>query len=358
MKSYNILTINPGATSTKLALFRNETEVLEIIIRHSLDDMVQFKTVLDQYNYRKKLILDSLKSRDIDLQSLDVVVGRGGLLKPLQSGTYVISDAMISDLQEMKYGEHASNLGAILAKEIGDCNNIPSFIVDPVVVDELNFLSRVSGMPEIQRKSTFHALNQKSVAKRASVELGLFYENSNFIVAHLGSGISVGVHANGKVVDVNDALYGDGPFSPERAGGVPPGDLIRLCFSGAYTEDELLKKLTSSSGLAGYLHTNDAREVVRRIESGDKYAELIYKTLAYQIAKEIGAAATVVSGMVNAIIITGGLAYEPLLIEWIVERISFINTRILIYPGEDEMKSMAEGALRILRKFEEPREYR
>lgn len=358
MSRYRVLAINPGATSTKFAVFEDESKQLEVVVRHSVEALSEFESIMDQQIYRKQLVLDSLSERDIDLSSFDAVVGRGGLLKPLQSGTYLISEDMVEDLSSLRYGEHASNLGAIIAKEIGDSVNIPSYVVDPVSVDEMNLLSRFSGMPEIQRKSAFHALNQKSVAKRASMELGLFYEESNFIVAHLGSGISVGVHSMGSVVDVNDALYGDGPFSPERAGSVPPGELIKLCFSGKYTEAELLTKLTRESGLLGYLKTNDARAVVKLIDSGDRYAELVYKAMAYQIAKEIGAASTVVYGMVNAIVLTGGLAHEPMLVNWIKDRIEFLNVPLLVYPGEDEMTAMAEGALRILKKFETAKTYR
>lgn len=357
MESHRILTINPGATSTKIGLFRDDDELMEIVIRHSQEDIRSYGSVAAQYPYRRSLILESLKKKNIDIRSLDAVVGRGGLLHPMESGTYLVSDEMISDLKAMKHGEHASNLGAILAREIADFAGITAFVVDPVSIDEMEPLARISGVPGIKRKSVFHALNQKSVARRASAELGLSYEESNFIVAHMGSGISVGVHSNGKVIDVNDGLYGDGPFSPERSGGVPIGGLVRLCFSGNYTEKELLKKLTTESGIIGYLGTNDCREVRRRIRSGDKYADLIYRALAYQISKEIGSAATVVSGKVDAVILTGGLAHDQsLLVSWIRDRTSFIS-KVLVYPGEDEMLAMAQGALRVLRKVDEPRRY-
>ena len=264
---------------------------------------------------------------------------------------------MIEDLKEASRGEHASNLGGILAYEIASKLNIPSFIVDPVVVDEMDDVARISGMPELERISIFHALNQKAVARRAAKEMGKPYEEVNFVVAHIGGGVSVGAHNKGRVIDVNNALDGDGPFSPERSGGVPIGGLAKMCFSGDYTLKDIKKKIKGLGGLVAYLDTNDGREVVSRIENGDKEAELIYKAMAYQISKEIGAYATALKGDVDAIILTGGIAYDKMFTSWIKECVGYISD-VIIYPGEDEMSALANGGLRVLRKEEEAKIYK
>jgi butyrate kinase len=254
-------------------------------------------------------------------------------------------------------GQHASNLGAIIANEIASQLGITAFIVDPVVVDEMDEIARISGMPEIKRISIFHALNQKAVARRVAADLNKKYEDMNLIIAHLGGGISVGAHKNGRIIDVNNALDGEGPFSPERTGSLPVSGLMKLCYSGKYTIDEMKKKVTGKGGLVAYLGTNDGREVVKMIEAGDKNAELIYKAMAYQVAKEIGACAAVLEGKVDAVCLTGGLAYDKLLIGWIREMVEFIGD-VRVYPGEDEMIALAEGGLRVLRKEESAKEYR
>jgi butyrate kinase len=302
------------------------------------------------------VILDTLNEQGINLTKLNAVVGRGGLLKPIQGGTYAVDDNMLADLKVGVLGEHASNLGGILAFEIASKLNIPSFIVDPVVVDEMQDVARVSGMPELDRKSIFHALNQKAVARRAAAEAGKKYEEMNFVVAHLGGGISVGAHRKGAVVDVNNALDGEGPFSPERSGGLPVGDLAKLCFSGKYTLDEIKKMIKGKGGLVAYLGTNDGREVVKMIESGDKNAELVYKAMAYQVAKEIGSCAAVLKGDIDGIILTGGLAYDKMLVKWISDSVEFIS-KVIVYPGEDEMTALAEGGLRVLMGEEEAKRY-
>ncbi|RKD21381.1 butyrate kinase [Caminicella sporogenes DSM 14501] len=354
---YRILAINPGSTSTKIAIFDNEKPILETTLRHPAEEINKFEKIYDQYEFRKNVILDTLNEKGINLTKLNAVVGRGGLLKPIKGGTYSVNEKMIEDLKMGVLGEHASNLGGILAYEIASNLNIPAFIVDPVVVDEMQDVARISGMPEIERRSIFHALNQKAVARRAAKEKGKKYEEMNIIVAHLGGGISVGAHQNGRVIDVNNALDGEGPFSPERAGGLPVGDLAKLCFSGRYTLDEIKKKIKGKGGLVAYLGTNDGREVVKMIKNGDKKAELVYKAMAYQVSKEIGSCAAVLKGNVDAIVITGGIAYDEMFVSWIKERVGFIG-EIIVYPGEDEMKALAEGGLRVLRGEEKPQEYK
>ncbi|MCD6436611.1 MAG: butyrate kinase [Clostridiales bacterium] len=357
MTSLRILAINPGSTSTKIAIYDDEKEVFETTLRHSSDEINKFPKIIDQYDFRKDVILNTLNEQGINLTKLNAVVGRGGLLKPIEGGTYAVTENLIEDLKEASRGEHASNLGGILAYEIASKLNIPSFIVDPVVVDEMDDVARISGMPELERISIFHALNQKAVARRAAKEMGKPYEEVNFVVAHIGGGVSVGAHNKGRVIDVNNALDGDGPFSPERSGGVPIGGLAKMCFSGDYTLKDIKKKIKGLGGLVAYLDTNDGREVVSRIENGDKEAELIYKAMAYQISKEIGAYATALKGDVDAIILTGGIAYDKMFTSWIKECVGYISD-VIIYPGEDEMSALANGGLRVLRKEEEAKIYK
>lgn len=347
-KDYKILVINPGSTSTKVALFSNDELLFEKKIEHSSEELSVFHKIIDQYQFRKDIILDFLKEKGINLSTLDAVVGRGGLLKPIPSGTYRVNEKMLEDLRKGVSGEHASNLGGILAYGIAEKLSIPAYIVDPVVIDEMKPVARISGMPEIPRISIFHALNQKAVARKAALDLGKKYEHANFIVAHLGGGISVGVHCKGKVIDVNNALNGEGPFTPERSGGVPVGALVELCFSGKFTKDEIMKKIKGKGGLMAYLNTNDVREVIKRIEQGDKKAELILEAMAYQVAKEIGAGATVLKGKIDAIILTGGIAYASEFVNLVRDRISFLSL-VMVYPGEEEMLALCVGALRVLR---------
>lgn len=353
---YRLLIINPGSTSTKIAIFDNEKPVLETTLRHSSEELAPYKSILEQFEFRKNVILDTLNQNGINITKLSAVVGRGGLLRPMEGGTYKVNAAMLKDLEVAARGQHASNLGAIIANEIAGQLNIPAFIVDPVVVDEMDEIARISGMPEIERISIFHALNQKAVARRAAKDLGKPYEEVNLIVAHLGGGISVGAHKNGRVVDVNNALDGEGPFSPERTGTLPVGSLIKLCYSGKYTIDELKKKIVGNGGLVAYLGTNDGRTVQAMIQEGNKEAKLVFEAMAYQVAKEIGACAAVLEGKVDAVCLTGGLAYNNELIGWIKERVEFIGD-IRVYPGEDEMIALAEGGLRVLRGEEQAREY-
>lgn len=357
MKNYRLLIINPGSTSTKIAVFDNENIICEETLRHSVDEISSYVKIYDQFEFRKNIILKALEKSNISIDSLDGVIGRGGLLRPIEGGTYEVNDKMLQDLREGYLGEHASNLGGIISYEIAKEINKKAFIVDPVVVDEMQDVARISGLKGIERKSIFHALNQKAVARRYANKLGKKYEDLNLIVAHLGGGVSVGAHEKGKVIDVANALDGEGPFSPERAGSLPVGDMIKLCYSGKYTQDEIKKMLTGKGGIVSYLETNDAREVEARIENGDKYAELIYYAMSYQVAKEIGACAAVLKGKVDGIIITGGIAYDKKFTTWIEERVKFI-AEVTIYPGEDELTALAEGGLRVLRGEEEAKLYK
>ena len=352
IKIYKILTINPGSTSTKVAVFENENILIEENLFHSSEELEAFKKIAEQFEFRKKIILDYLRNNNIDLCDFDAVVGRGGLLRPIKGGTYLINQDMIDDLRTDRFGEHAADLGGMIAYDIALECGIPSYIVNPIVVDEMEDIARISGMPEIDRVSIFHALNQKAVAINYAKSRNLNYKDINLIVVHLGGGISVGSHKKGRVVDVNNALNGEGPFSPERSGGVPVHDLVKLSFSGKFTEDELYKKINGKGGLVAYLGTNDAREVVRRIKAGDARSDLIYRAMAYQIGKEIGSAATVLEGKVDGIIITGGIAHDEMLVNLIKERVSFLGN-IEVVPGEKEMEALAEGALRVLTGEEE-----
>ncbi|NMF04839.1 butyrate kinase [Clostridium beijerinckii] len=355
--SYKLLIINPGSTSTKISVFEDEKEVFGETIRHSSEEIGKFKHISDQQNFRTEVILKILKDNKIDIKELDAVVGRGGLLKPILSGTYKVNDNMLRDLKESVKGEHASNLGAIIANEISKTIGKSAFIVDPVVVDEMEEIARLSGVPELPRKSIFHALNQKAVAKRYARENSKNYEDVNVIVAHMGGGVSVGAHKKGKIVDVNNALDGEGAFSPERSGGVPSGDLARMCFSGKYTLEEILKKITGKGGFVAYLDTNDARVVESAALDGDPKAKIVHDAMGYQVSKEIGAAATVLNGNVDAIILTGGMAYGKPIVNLIRERVGFIAP-IVIYPGEDEMLALAQGVIRVLNGEEEVKEYK
>jgi len=353
---YHILVINPGSTSTKLSFFENETEIFAETLMHSSESLKNFNKIMEQYKFRLKVILDFLKKKNIDINNIDAVVGRGGLLRPLPSGTYRINKKMINELQKGIYGEHASNLGAPLAYQIAQYNNIPAYIVDPVVVDEMEDIARLSGIPQLPRKSIFHALNQKAIARRAAFDLGENYQDVNLIVVHMGGGISVGVHQRGRVVDVNNALNGEGPFTPERSGTVTAGDLVQLCFSGKYSQSEIMAMIKGKGGLVAYLNTNSVVEVIKKIKEGDQKAKLILEAMAYQISKQIGESATVLKGSVDAIVLTGAISHSNYVVEMIKDRVSFISL-VMVYPGEEEMLALAQGALRVLSGEEEEREY-
>jgi butyrate kinase len=356
-KSWRVLVINPGSTSTKLAVFEDDKALYSETVAHPHQKIAAFQRIPDQYAFRRDAVLAFLKKHAVEPGSLDAVVGRGGLLRPLQSGTYRVNERMLEELRSPhKERDHVTNLGALIANEIAQPAGIPAFIVDPVCVDEIEPLARVSGLPEIERKSFSHALSLKSAARRAARELRRPYEELNLVVVHMGGGISVTAHRQGKMIDVNQALDGTGPFSPERVGGLPFGDVMRLCFSGKYTYDELFRRLTRQGGLLAHLGTNDAVEVEKRIAQGDEHARLVYEALAYQVAKEIGLMATVLKGRVDAIVLTGGLVHSSMLVGWIRERVEWIAP-LIAYAGEDEMLAMAQGALRVLRGEEAAKEY-
>lgn len=354
--SVKSLIINPGSTSTKIGVFEDETLLFEETLRHSTEEIAQYASIVDQKDFRKQIILDLLKEKDFDIRSLQVIVGRGGMLKPIPGGTYAVSDDLLHDLKIGKQGQHASNLGGILAREIGDEIGVPSYIVDPVVVDELMPISRYSGVPELPRTSVFHALNQKAVAKRYAKEKGVSYESLNLIVVHMGGGVSVGAHEKGRVIDVFNALDGDGAFSPERAGAVPSGALIRMCFSGEYTEKEVYKKIVGGGGFNAYLGTNDMRDVAKMIDEGDTHADEVREAFILQVCKNIGSMSCVLKGKVDAIIVTGGIAYNKAVVDKMEERAGFIAP-FTVYPGEDELLALAQGALRVLNGEEKAMEY-
>ena len=350
-----VLAINPGSTSTKVSIFEREQEIKTFKIDHRKEDLEDYKKIADQYEYRLRLIKDWLEAENISTDSLIAIVGRGGLLRSMPGGTYSVTDAMIEDLKVGIQGEHASNLGGMLAKGLADLKNIPSYIVDPVAVDEFHDIARISGLKEIPRKSLVHALNIKAVSHRRAKELNKNFEDLNLVVAHLGGGISIAAVEKGKIIDVNNAKE-MGPFSPDRAGTLPVGDLVKLCYSGKYTLNEMKTMLQGEGGLFSYLDTMDGREVEERIKNGDNYARLIYDAMAYQIGKEIGSYATVLYGHIDNIILTGGLSYSNYLVDRIKEMIDFIS-EVIVYPGEDEMEALNKGAQRVINGEERAKIY-
>lgn len=354
--TYKILTINPGSTSTKIGIYHDTTAALTINISHSTPEIAAFPGIPDQFPFRLAKITNFLASHGLSATDFSATVGRGGLLKPMVSGTYRINNAMLDDLKTSRYGAHASNLGAILADLIAKQSNCPAFIVDPVVVDELDPIARITGRPEIEKKSIFHALNQKAVAKHLAKSLNRRYESLNLIVAHLGGGITVGCHKQGRVVEVNNGLDGGGPFSPERAGTVEAGQFADTIIENRLTKNTIAKLLAGQGGLVAHLGTNDVREVQKRIAAGDKQAELILQAMIYNVARYIAGAAIPVCGKVDYIILTGGIAYSEYFTAKLKEYIDFIAP-IVILPGEDELQSLAEGAYRVLTGEEPAQDY-
>ncbi|EGT0691797.1 butyrate kinase [Clostridium perfringens] len=355
--AYKLLIINPGSTSTKIGVYEGEKEILEETLRHSAEEILKYDTIFDQLDFRKEVILKVLKEKGIDINELDAVVGRGGMLKPIEGGTYEVNEAMVEDLKIGVQGPHASNLGGILSNEIAKEIGKRAFIVDPVVVDEMEGVARLSGVQELPRKSKFHALNQKAVAKRYAKEHNTSYEDVNLIVVHMGGGVSVGAHRKGRVIDVNNALDGDGPFSPERAGGVPSGELLEMCFSGKYSKEEVYKKLVGKGGFVAYANTNDARDLIKLSQEGDEKGSLIFNAFIYQIAKEIGSMAVVLDGEVDAIVLTGGIAYSDYVTNAINKKVKWIAPMV-VYGGEDELLALAQGAIRVLDGVEEAKIYK
>ncbi|MEO0128150.1 MAG: butyrate kinase [candidate division WOR-3 bacterium] len=355
---YYILVINPGAGSTRIAVFKNNQPILEENVRHSPEELKQFPKIIDQYQWRKDKVIDYLKSKNFDLKNLNAVVGRGGPFKPLTSGTYLANEKLIEDIKNGNYqSEHPSLLGAMIAKEIADSIGVNAYFVDPVSVDEFWELSRFSGLKEINRKALSHALNVRMVAKKAAKELKKLYEECNFVIIHLGTGITVAAHLKGKQVDSSNANE-DGPFSPQRTGALPTIPLVELCFSGKYSESEMKKKLLREGGLLSYLGTDDIQEVEKKIARGDKYAEQVYNAMIYQIAKEVGAYSVVLKGKIDAIIITGGIAHSEKFVDTLKSWIEFLCPKFFVYPGEGEMEALALGVLRVLIGEETAKEYK
>ena len=352
---FTVLAINPGSTSTKIALYEDDNLLWDFTIRHSVEELDKYNTIPDQLPYRLVSLLKILEDKKVDVRKLSAVVGRGGAIKPIPGGTYLINDILLEDSRIGVQAQHASNLGSLLAYNLAKDLNIPSYIVDPVAVDEFEPIARISGIPEIKRRSLSHALNLRAVAHRVAKNAGKDLKNLNMVVVHLGGGISVCPFKNGRMVDVNNANE-MGPFSPERTGGLPVGDLMKVAFSGQYTLDELKKILTGKGGLVAYLGTNSAIDVEKMIDEGNKEAELIYNAMAYQVAKEIGAMATVLNSSVDYIVLTGGLANSNRLTNNIKEYVEFLS-EVLIYPGEDELQALVEGVLRVLRGQEKHKIY-
>jgi len=350
-----VLVINPGSTSTKIAIFENEDMIYEKNPTHSMAELEKYERVTDQYDLRKNVILECISEAGLDPFELDACVGRGGLLRPLAGGTYRVNEKLLADAHAGVSGEHPSNLGGILANEIAAKIGKPAFIVDPVVVDELSDIARVSGHPLLPRRSIFHALNQKAMARKFARKNGTTYANINVIVAHMGGGVSVGVHNQGRVVDVNNALDGEGPFSPERSGTLPIGRLIDLCFSGEYTHKEMRQMNKGKGGVVAYFGTNEMKELDDRREN-EPEVQLVIDAFAYQVSKEIGSLSPVVKGKLDAIILTGGIAYSKYITGQIKERVEFLAP-VYIFPGELEMAALAGGALRVLRGEEEAQTY-
>ncbi len=342
-----ILVINPGSTSTKVAVFENLDLLVKKTIRHTAKSLKKFNDLIDQIDMRKKVVIDFLIKNNIELSEIEGFIGRGGLMKPVKSGIYEVNDQMKKDLGSNKYGEHASNLGGLIVAELATSVNKKAYIADPVVVDEMSSVAKISGLNGISRRPLWHALNQKAVAKKYAEKLGFNYEDMNLIVAHLGGGISVGLHKRGRVTDVNNALDGDGPFSPERTGGLPVAAVYELAYSGQYTEEQLRKLNHGFGGLVSYLNTNDAEKVADMINEGQVFAKRVMKAMVYQIAKEIGSLYAVTRGNLDAIIITGGLAYNQAVLQPLLEYIDHLG-EIVVYPGEDELEALAYNMYKLL----------
>ena len=355
--AYNILAINPGSTSTKIALFADDKKVSEVVLDHPASEMAKFEKTIDQLDFRYHVILDYLKEQNYDLNNLDACVGRGGYLHPIEAGTYTVNDAIVHDLTIALHGDHAANLGGLLAKKIGDPLGIPSYIVDPTAVDELQDVARISGMPDISRRSLIHALNIRAVTREYAESVGKKFEDVTCVVAHMGGGCTTVVIHKGKVIDMYNGLDGDGAFSPTRSGGVPVGDLIRLCYSGKYpTVDAMMKRAVGDAGMVAYLGTADMREVDKMIANGDEKAKLIKEAFIYQHSKDIAALAAVVHGKVDSIILTGGIAHGKDVVDGIASYVDWIAPVVAI-PGEREMIALALGALRVLKGEEEAKTY-
>lgn len=356
MKKYKSLVINPGATSTKIGVFEGQDMLFEKTIRHTAEELAPYPDILDQFDFRKGTILEAIGEEKFDIRDIDFIMARGGVLKPMPSGVYRINGKMLEDLRSSE-SRHASNLAAIIAFSLSESlDGLPAFIADPVVVDEMDDVARVSGHRDFVRKSFFHALNQKATAKRYAKDISRSYDELNLIVAHMGGGVSVGAHKKGRVADVNQAIDGEGPFSPERSGTLPAGDLVRMCFSGKHTRAEILAMINGKGGVSSYLGVSDMREVVKMAGEGNAEAELVIDAMAYQIAKEIGAAATVFCGQVDAILLTGGIAYNQTVMGKLVPRIEFIAP-VVMYPGENELEALSSAGYAVMTGHEQAHDY-
>lgn len=351
-----ILVINPGGTSTKVSVFEDKQELFKLNLSHTAEDLKEFDTVFDEFEFRKNIIITALKDNGLSVEDLSCVVGRGGLLKEIPGGTYPVNDIMIDDVRNAIRGEHASNLGCVLAKSIADEVNIPSFVVDPVSVDEFEAISKVTGISDLEYPSWLHSLNHKACCRLMAERMGGKYSDFNFIVAHLGSGISVVPHKKGKMVDGSGGRC-NGPFSPERSGGLPAYPLIQLCYSGKYTYKEMVAKVSSIGGMYDYLGTKDSREIEDRALAGDEKAKLIVDAFIYQVSKEIAQYGATLCGKVDKIILTGGIANSKFITNAVKERVGYLGD-VEIIAGEAEMEALAYGALRVLNGEEEPKEYK
>lgn len=351
-----LIIINPGSTSTKMALFDGDKRIAEEVVRHDAGELAQFDNVADQFDHRMKAVDKWIASLNLKSGDIKAVVGRGAPLKPLDGGAYSISDEMLEDLRTRKYSNHASNLGAIIAQYLGKRYGVPSLISDPITIDNFTEVARISGVPEIERKCRVHALNIKEVCRREAAKLGKQLEEASYVAVHMGGGVSVAALRGGKVIDVNDALLGMGPFSPDRAGALPIGGLVKLCYSGKFTEKEMTDKLSKASGLVAYLGVADLREVEKMIDAGDQKALLYFNAMAYQIAKEIGSTAVVLSGKFDAIVLTGGMANSKRLVGEIEKYIAFLG-EVIVVPGEFEMQALAAAGLRVLTGQEQLKQY-
>ncbi|MBR6247499.1 MAG: butyrate kinase [Muribaculaceae bacterium] len=350
-----ILVINPGSTSTKTAVFDDEKAVMVKNIHHSPEELKQFPNIPDQFDFRKQNILKELEAMNIPIK-FDAIISRGPLTKPMKGGVYEVNDVMEDDIRKSLH-HHATDLGCVIARQIAA--TIPgcrSFIADPAVVDELNDYARISGLPQLKRISIWHALNQRAIARRFAREHGKKYEDYNLIICHLGGGISVAAHDHGRAVDTNNCLDGEGPFSPERAGSLPAGDLVRMCFSGKYTQEQVLKMLAGKGGLTAHLNTNNFLEIETKMHEGDEHFKLIVDAMVYHVAKAIAAEGAVLCGKVDAVIFTGGMARSKYLIDELTKRVGYLAPTFN-YPGEDEMEALAENALMVLRGEVEPEPY-
>lgn len=353
--SYKILAINPGSTSTKIAVYTDDKPDFNHTIEHSPEELARFDSVVDQYDWRKGLIEEVLAEKGVNIRDLDIVIGRGGIVSPIESGVYEVNDDLVYDILHARM-HHASNLGGLIARDIANEIGVKAYIADPVVVDEMMPYARISGIPELPRESVFHALNQKAVARLFASESNKRYEDLNLIVCHMGGGISVSAHRHGRVIDTTNALDGSGPFTPERSGTLPPGALVKMCFSGNYTQEEMLRKVHGGGGLVAHLGTTSVPEVLDRILNHDLHAMLIMRAMCYSICKEIGAMATALKGDVDAILLTGGIAHSKRVTDFIADHVDYIAP-IYVYPGENELRALAENALAVLRGERTPKLY-